>query len=746
MVKRPHMSAKEAPRYLIVSNRLPVTAEVKEGKLALHSSAGGLATAMTHVHEREGAVWIGWPGETAAFDVGTRAELDRQLEEARMIPVHLTTKQVERFYEGFCNGVLWPLFHYLLDKVRLDAWRDWAAYREANERFAEIVAKNYRPGDRIWIHDYHLLLLPALLRQRLPHASIAFFLHIPFPASGVFRILPWRREILLGMLGADLVGFHTHAYQRHFLSSVLRLLGVESKLDAVPHEGRVVRIGAFPISIDTADFEKRVATPEVRKATDEIRAQNTGAKLLLGVDRLDYTKGLRRRVLAVERLLERAPDLAGKFKFIQIAAPSRTRVEAYGQLRRSLDEMVGRINARFSTINWAPVQYLYQNIGLEQLLPLYRAADVMLVTPTRDGMNLVAKEFVACRDEENGVLVLSEFAGAAWELGEALIVNPYDVDEIARALHTALLMPEEEQRFRMTRLRRRVRKWTVHTWAAAFERSFQQAVEQNQKMRDSLALPAVEIARMKTAEHLILILDYDGTLVPFASQPEFAPPDRELLDLLKKLTARPQTEVHVASGRDRYSLSQWFAGVEVTLHAEHGLWGRPAGKKEWLCKATLNNEWKEKAHEIMEDFAARTPGAFVEEKTAALCWHFRRCDPEFAEFQERELRLHLGDIFSNQPVEVLRGSKIVELRQQGVHKGLIVTSVMETAPPGALVVAIGDDATDEDMFRHLPERGIGIHVGVQSSSAAYSLPSHHAVRALLKEIAEARRPELAATT
>ncbi len=447
------VSQKSQSRFIIVSNRLPVTAELKDGKLALHASHGGLATAMTHVHQKQGALWIGWPGETAAFDRAVRAELDQKLEESRMVPVHLTTKQVERFYEGFCNGVLWPLFHYLLDKVRLDAWRDWAAYKEANERFAEIVAKNYRPGDRIWIHDYHLLLLLALLRQRLPHASIAFFLHIPFPGSDVFRILPWRQEILQGLLGADLVGFHTHAYQRHFLSSVLRLLGVESKLDAIPHEGRMVRIGAFPISIDTAHFAEASRKPEIQKATEEIRTHNAGCKLILGIDRLDYTKGLRRRVLAVERLLERAPDLAGKFKFIQVAAPSRTKVEAYGQLRRSLDEMVGRVNARFSTIDWSPVQYMYQSLGEDQLLPLYRAADVMLVTPTRDGMNLVAKEFVACRNQEDGVLVLSEFAGAAWELGEAIIVNPYDVDEIrARAISRCTAhVPEDEQRFRMVR-------------------------------------------------------------------------------------------------------------------------------------------------------------------------------------------------------------------------------------------------------------------------------------------------------
>ncbi len=261
-------------------------------------------------------------------------------------------------------------------------------------------------------------------------------------------------------------------------------------------------------------------------------------------------------------------------------------------------------------------------------------------------------------------------------------------------------------------------------------------------MRDTLALPVAEITRMKEAEHLVLVLDYDGTLVPFSVQPEFAAPDKDLIDLLKTLAERPGTEVHVASGRDRNTLGRWFAGLDIALHAEHGLWERPRGETEWICKATLNNEWKEKAHEIMEDFAARTPGAFVEEKTAALCWHFRRCDPEFAEFQERELRMHLTDIFSNQPVEVLRGSKIVELRQQGIHKGLIVTSLTENSPPDALLVAIGDDATDEDMFKHLPPGGISIHVGAQGSGAQYLLPGFQMVRALLRDIAKAPAPAL----
>jgi trehalose 6-phosphate synthase/phosphatase len=727
------MSTNTQSRYLIVSNRLPVVAAVHEGNLQLQRSAGGLATSLASVQGN--SRWIGWPGDTGQFDRKVRAELDAQLLASGMVPVHLTTKQVERFYEGFCNGVLWPLFHYLLDKVRLDAWRDWAAYREVNERFAECVANHYQPGDRIWVHDYHLLLLPALLRKRLPHASISFFLHIPFPASGVFRILPWRREILEGLLGADLIGFHTHSYQRQFLSSLLRILGLEANVDTITCEDRLVHVGQFPISIDTAHYMEASSKSEIEKAAAEIRTHHDGCKILFGADRLDYTKGLRRRVLAVERLLERSPELVGKFKLIQVAAPSRTKVEAYAQLRRSLDELVGRVNGRFSTVNWSPVQYLYQTMKFEELLPLYRAADVMLVTPTRDGMNLVAKEFVACRNDDDGVLVLSEFTGAAWELGEAVLVNPYDIDGIARAIHSALTMPEDERRFRMKRLRRRIRQWTVHEWLGSFDRAFSKVTRDNERLRETTVLPPHEIARIQSAEHLVLVLDYDGTLVPFARLPELAVPDSELLDLLKTLAARPHTELHVASGRDRDTLGRWFAGLDATLHAEHGFWKRERGQTEWQATATLETEWKDKARTIMEEFAARTPGAIVEEKTAALCWHFRQCEPRFADLQERELRLHLGDLFSNQPVEVVCGAKVVELRQSGIHKGLIVSALPAAAPPGTLLVAIGDDTTDEDMFKHLPPDGIGIHTGSLTSRAQFRLTGHQAVRAFLQGIA-----------
>ena len=730
------MSESAESRYLIVSNRLPVTAAVHERKLQLSASAGGLATALAHVHGRHGSRWIGWPGDTASWEKGIRKELDVELEKRAMVPVHLTAHQVERFYEGFCNGVLWPLFHYLLDKVRLDAWKDWEAYRECNERFAEAVVAEYRPGDRIWVHDYHLLLLPALLRKRLPDAAIAFFLHIPFPASSVFRILPWRKEILEGLLGADLIGLHTHSYQRQFRSCLLRLLGLDARVDTVTHEGRLVKIGAYPISIDTQHFMEASAAPAVVEAAAKLRRQNEDCKIILGIDRLDYTKGLRRRVMAVERLLERAPELKGKFRFVQVAAPSRTKVEAYRQLRRALDELVGRVNGRFSTVEWSPVQYLYQSIGEAELLPLYRAAHAMLVTPTRDGMNLVAKEFVACREDDDGVLILSEFAGAAWELGEAILVNPYDVDQIAQAIQGALTMPEEERRLRMHRLRQRVQRWTVHDWVAAFDKAFSQVTAENVHLRLSTTLPCREVERMGAAQRLVLILDYDGTLVPFATLPELAAPDPELLTMLTRLAARRGTEVYVVSGRERHTLGRWFQGMPLSLYAEHGLWKRSPGQQEWVETVQVDTSWKEAAREIMEDFAARTPGALVEEKHASLCWHYRRCEPGFAQFQERELRMHLADMFNNQPVEVLKGSKVVELRQIGVHKGLVVSAIQAAAPTGALLVAIGDDTTDEDMFAQLPEEAITIHVGSLTSRAKYRLAGPPAVRSLLKLLAE----------
>ena len=537
-------------RYLIVSNRLPVTVIANGNDFQITRSMGGLATAMAGLHGNGETLWIGWPGDTAAFPDEMRRRLDVELIAGGTVPVHLSETEVEGFYEGFSNGVLWPLFHYLVDRVNMDAWRDWEAYEAVNRKFAEAIVNHWHEGDRIWIHDYQLMLVAGMVRALLPDARIGFFLHTPFPSLEVFRTLPWRREVIEGLLGADVIGFHTYGYQRHFASCLLRLMGLDLTVDTFRWQGRDVRLGTFPISIDSADFAGRAANPAADDAATTLGARSPGMKLLLGVDRLDYSKGLSRRFLAIERLLEIEPLLAGRFRMVQVAVPSRTNVDSYARFRRELDELVGRINGRFSTTDWAPIQYLCRSIPSDELVALYRAADVMVVTPLRDGMNLVAKEYVACRVNGDGVLVLSELAGAAWELGEALQVNPYNVHQTATALREAILMSPNEQRSRMHLLRQRVMEWDVRAWIRSFEAAMNDAASHPVHQTEEENSPTeAEIGRIRGAR-VHLMLDYEGTLVPSAGR-GYTVPDSDLLELLRRLAAHPRLSVHVISGHSR---------------------------------------------------------------------------------------------------------------------------------------------------------------------------------------------------
>src|SRR5579884_1749929 len=454
-------------RLILVSNRLPVTVKVDRGELAVARSAGGLATGLRGPHEKSGGLWVGWPGDVSRMTAAQQRQLETHLDELRCVPVYLTPGEVSRYYGGFSNAVLWPLFHYLLDRIPPTS-QEWDVYRAVNRKFADAVARVWRPGDLVWVHDYQLVLVPQMLRARIPGATVGFFLHIPFPASEVLRILPWREQVLEGMLGADLVGFHTFTYRSHFSSSVLRVLGIPTQNERIYVDGREVRLGVFPIGVDARTFGALADDPEVLREVGAIRAEARGERILLGIDRLDYTKGIPRRLLAFERLLERGPHWRGKVRLVQIAVPSRDKVPSYQEFRRQVDELVGRINGAFSTVDWIPIHYVHRSLAPRQVVALYRAADVMLVTPLRDGMNLVAKEFVTCRTDEDGVLVLSEFAGAAAEMGEALQVNPYDIDTMAQAYDEALTMPEEDRRVRMRALRQRIAARDVHHWAESF--------------------------------------------------------------------------------------------------------------------------------------------------------------------------------------------------------------------------------------------------------------------------------------
>jgi len=720
---------------IIMANRLPYTfASTPEG-LRLVDSVGGVATGLRGLQESGGGVWVGWPGDTDGLDAGQRAALDRQLERSRCVPVHLSRAQVRGFYQGFSNGILWPLFHYLVEQVPLNP-RHWDEYESVNLRFAEVAARHVTAGDEVWIHDYQLMRAPLHLRRLCPEVRIGFFLHIPFPSYEVFRILPARQPLLEGLLGADLVGFHTASYAEHFETATNRLLGALSLGGGrIEYAGRTAVVGAFPMGIDVSRFEQ-AACDGVVAVSEPAALAEAGQRLLVGIDRLDYTKGIPRRLLAFERLLTRHPELCQQVTLLQVAVPSRTGVGAYRRFRRQVDALVGRINGKFGTAQWTPVRYLYRGFSQEELLSVYRRADVMLVTPVRDGMNLVAKEFVASRMDGEGVLVLSEFTGAAAELVEAIIINPYDIGSAAEAYYRALTMPARERRARMLALRGRVRSNPVSRWADDFLSALRAAPHLPTAGEPLSPAEAVQAAleRCRTAPSVLLLLDYDGTLVPFAPSPELAVPDDALLDLLARLAGRPATAVHLVSGRKREALEAWFGGIGLGLHAEHGSWSRAPDGQRWERHEAVRPVPYDELLALLKHSTAGTPGSLIERKSTGLSWHYRLAPPELARRQAEAIVAEVERRFARDSVDVLRGDKVIEFRPAGVHKGLIVTRLTAEAPPGSLVVILGDDATDEDMFAALPDGGLSVHVGPNPSGAALRLRDFRAAREFLEGI------------
>lgn len=721
-------------RVVIASNRLPVTVRADGNGWTLVPSAGGLATALRRVHDNTQGVWIGWSGEssktTAKFGPGLPEEMARR----RLVPVALSQTELSRYYDGFSNGVIWPLFHFLLDKVNLDAEVDWQCYLNVNRKFAEAIAHEHRPGDVVWIHDYQLMMVPGFLRRLVPDARIGFFLHVPFPSADVYRILPWRSEVLESLLGSDLVGFHTASYAHNFELAASQLTNADFAPDGISFNDRLVRVAVYPIGIDVEPFERTAEAPQIEQEILKIRKSHPDKRIVLGVDRLDYTKGLPRRFMSLVRLLERRPALRDKLLFMQIAVPSREKISAYGELRSAVNELVGRINAQYGTLAGGPMQLLYRSISHHPLVALYRSADVMLVTPLRDGMNLVAKEYVASRVDDDGVLVLSEFAGAAAELRESLTVNPYDLGGTASTLASALDMAPDERRIRMQAMRAHVRMYDVHRWAARF-------VEDLRRQSGSAGevivprpppLPEAVISGFVAAPERHILLDYDGTLVPFFPLPELAAPDPQLLGILERLTHLPGTTVHIVTGRTRESIEPWLGHLDAPLHAEHGFWSRfPGG--EWATNRLGPAAWKDALRPVFKDLVDATPGATLEEKDVSMAFHDRNAEPDEARRRVQWLREELRKRALDE-LELLEGAKVLEVRLRGVNKGLVANSLVSKLAPTAGILAIGDDRTDEDLFSSLPSSAITVRVGGGASRARYSVPNVAAARDLLARL------------
>ena len=719
---------------LIISNRLPVTIVKREGKLKFQPSAGGLATGLDSFYRSYQSLWIGWPGIASEKIKEEKKEIEKELGVKKCYPVFISSYDIENYYHGFCNKTIWPLFHYFTQRT-IYGKNSWESYKRVNEHFCNVVTKIAKPDDQIWIHDYHLMLLPQLLRKKLPDAAIGFFLHIPFPSSEVFRLLPCRKEIAEGILGADLIGFHTYDYVHHFIETVRRLLGYEYTLGQINAGNRVTKIDAFPMGIDYERFAGASDDPDVQKEIKKIRKKIGERKIVLSIDRLDYTKGIPQRLEAFDCFLEKNPQYREKVTFILVAVPSRTSVEHYVLLKRQVDELISRINGKYASIGWIPIWYLYRFLPFKNLVPLYNIADVALITPIRDGMNLIAKEFVATKSDRRGILILSEMAGASKELGEAIIVNPNNKEEIAQALKSALTMSEPEQIRRNEIMQRRLKRYNVERWAHDFMDRLYHIKKVQQDMISKRLTSKIKEKMAKNysrSKRRLILLDYDGTLIPFSGEPEKVKPDAKLLKLLQKLTQESKNEVIIISGRSKQILEEWFRDLKLGFIAEHGIWVKDT-KGTWELIEPLRDDWKDLIRPILELYIDRTPGSLIEEKEFSLVWHYRMVDPKLAMMRAGELKDALLHLMGSFNLGILEGSKIIEIKNIGINKGRAALR-WTSKEKWDFIIALGDDSTDEDTFAVLPDWAYSIKVGLGISKARFSIDSPAEVRQLLKAI------------
>lgn len=723
----------------IVSNRLPVKAVEQNGTFVFSRSEGGLATGLDSLQTTYEKHWIGWPG-ICVDKQEDRQQIGTELEKMNFHPVFLSDEQIKNYYEGYSNSTIWPLCHYFFVYT---LYKDcfWQSYQEVNRQFCDAIRRLVQPGDKVWIQDYQLMLLPGLLRQACPDLCIGYFHHIPFPSYELFRILPERAEILKGLLGADFIAFHTHDYMRHFISAAERVLHIAFKLDEAQLGDRVVRIDALPMGINYALYHQASSKPEVREAIDRMRKLFGNNKLILSVDRLDYSKGILHRLWGFAAFLEDHPEYHGKVTLTMVIVPSRDQVGSYAELKTRIDEEIGSINGRYSTMNWTPVCYFYHGFSFEELTAMYYMADVALVTPLRDGMNLVAKEYVAAKCDNPGVLILSEMAGAAVELTDALLINPNDVGQIEQAICEALEMPVGEQIRRLQRMQKIVSVQMVDKWAADFVSGWNNTCRKNEQLRRKRISPAAVDAikqRYDRARQRLILLDYDGTLAPFEAHPEDARPTPELITALRRLAADPANHVVINSGRDHDTLEKWLGNLPVSMAAEHGAFYKENGS--WH-KNINDAAWSSGLLSILNMFVAKTPRSHLEIKDTALAWHYRESDAWLGSLRAQQLVNALISICMQQKLQIMQGDKVVEIKSPDYDKGSEVRRQLSRGHYD-FILAMGDDTTDEDMFRALPANAVTVKIGCASDAACYNMPSQTEVLPFLGILTakEAKQP------
>ena len=728
-------------RTIIVSNRLPVKITEQNGEYILRPSEGGLATGLGSVYKTGNNVWIGWPG--IEVPENRQSEVREKLAKLNLIPVFLTNEEINLYYEGFSNEILWPIFHYVSTYANFDQ-SYWDSYKSVNEKFSQEVIYHLNDGDTVWIHDYQLLLLPCYVRSKKPQVTIGFFQHIPFPSYEIFRLIPWREEIIEGILGADLLGFHTFDDVRHFLSAASRLSSAKPSENVIIHKNRQIVVEAFPMGIDYNKFEKLSTNPKVARHSAAFKEVHKNQKLILSIDRLDYSKGILQRLQALELLLQLHPEYIEKIELFMIIVPSRGTVPKYKELRDNIDQLVGNINSRFRTINWVPIHYFYRSFSVEFLSALYSIADICLVTPMRDGMNLVSKEYVASRVKDDGVLILSEMAGASKELNDAIIVNPNNIGNIMKAIVEAINMPIEEQSSRMTSMRYIVKKFNINLWVKNFMDKLSEVKQMQQSLLTKHAAVAIreDIATAyANATNRFIFLDYDGTLVGFQADINKASPDEALYKILTDLASDPANRVILISGRNYQTLETWFGHLKLDMIAEHGAWQKHLNE-EWKSLPLLTDKWKTEVKSVLDTYTDRTPGSFIEDKSFSLVWHYRKVEKGLGELRANEITNHLRMMVADKGLQMLEGNKVIEFKNIEVNKGKAAHNWLFNNHPD-FIIALGDDHTDEDIFKALPDQAFTIKVGSNISAAKYYLKDYKEVRDLLRTFTTHIEPSLA---
>jgi trehalose 6-phosphate synthase/phosphatase len=731
-------------KLITIAHELPYILERSEDlKFEVIPKSHIFGSGLDDFYKEHKCVWLGRPRKNKGdLSKHERERLTKEFHKHNCYPVYTSKRDHDKFLDGFSITTIWPLFHYFTENT---FYREefWEAYVRINRKYADEAMPLLEIGDKVWIHDYHLMLLPSLIRQKFPWVSIGFFLHIPFPSFEIFRLLPWRKEILEGLLGSDLVGFHTYDYERHFMSCVRRLLGYDSVFNRIHLEERIVKVDFFPLGIDYGRFETGAREMcQSKKSSGFTRhlvnqqLLGGGKKLILSIDRLDYTKGIKVRLRAFEHFLKSHPEYHEKVSFLFFVMPSRESAELYKSLKKDMDELVGRINSTYGSLSWMPVWYFYRPLKLEERIELYCQSDIALITPVRDGMNLVSKEYLATRMERPGVLIISETAGAAKELVDAIIVNPNNQTEISDAIRYALEMPEEAQIKRNKSLAARLKSYDVRAWADHFITSLEEVKKiQEIKLAKRITHQIVkEISDAYSAgSERILFLDYDGTLMGFNKDPQKVYPDKDLYETLKKLSQRKENRLVIISGRDKETLGKWFPpDWNLDIVAEHGVWTREPGKKFTMIEQ-IDSDWMEIIRPILEFYVIRTPRSFIETKNYSLVWHYRDADPDLGVQRSWELKDELKALVTNLNLEIMDGDKVIEIKNSGINKGR-AANIKLGQMKYDFIMAVGDDWTDEYTFDAMPGDAFTIKVGTKTTKASYYVEGVEDVRNILKEL------------